>query len=126
MKSISRFDYGRNRGWLVRVRWQGRTHTKMFSDGIHGGRQAALEAATAWRDQTELDLGKPRTEATVQAKGETGGIWRALARNGHPIWVAAWPGGRTSFSVRLHGEREAKRLAREARDRGLAEFHATR
>ncbi|MCU0912963.1 MAG: hypothetical protein MUC88_00195 [Planctomycetes bacterium] len=126
MKSISRFDYGRNRGWFVRVRWRGRTHSKLFSDRLHGGKRKALDASVAWRDQTEADLGKPRTEAVVQADpADLGGVWRVERRGRATVWVAAWPGGRVSFSVSIHGELGAESLARQARAQGLADYYGS-
>lgn len=39
-------------GWLVRVYRHGKIFRKFFSDNPHGGKDAALEAALKWRDET--------------------------------------------------------------------------
>jgi hypothetical protein len=61
-KNITRFDYGKTHGWWVRFqrtdeRGAKRLTSKMFSDAVHGGKQRALRAASAWREQTFTALG---------------------------------------------------------------------
>lgn len=51
MKYIIRFDYGNTRGWWVRIRRKAHSCSKLFSDGVYGGTEAAKEAAIAWRDE---------------------------------------------------------------------------
>jgi|WetSurMetagenome_2_1015567.scaffolds.fasta_scaffold41877_3 hypothetical protein len=124
MKSIVRFDYGRTRGWSARVQWMKRTYSKLFSDGVWGGKRPALQAAITWRNQQERVLGKPRTETTVQGREEgTPGVYKGAIRE-RPVWVASWPGGKTSFSIARHGDQGARKLALEARERRMAEFYA--
>jgi hypothetical protein len=38
-------------GWQVRLRRDGERHTKFFADARHGGREGALAAAVAYRDE---------------------------------------------------------------------------
>ena len=38
-------------GWQVRIRRQGKQHTKFFSEAKHGGREGALEAALEHRNR---------------------------------------------------------------------------
>ena len=74
-KSISRIEQGpsgkgsnrrgRTAGWYVRVWWRGEEWAKYFGDVTHGGKDAALTKAVAWRDAKEQELGKPRTEMSV-------------------------------------------------------------
>ncbi len=54
-KDIARIDQEskRTHGWYVRVRFQGKTHSKFFSDKKCGGRYSSLLSAIAWRDSTE-------------------------------------------------------------------------
>lgn len=59
--AITRMDYARAKGWMVRLFHPGsRTPAaqKLFSDGTHGHRaDQALRAARAWRDQQMALLG---------------------------------------------------------------------
>ena len=53
VRYITRMDYARTRGWWVRV-WRGATEpiiSKMFSDGVHDGKQNAFRAAVRFRNQ---------------------------------------------------------------------------
>jgi hypothetical protein len=49
IKGISRMDFARATGWLVRVYRQGQTHTKFFSDGKYEGQAQALQQAIAYK-----------------------------------------------------------------------------
>ncbi len=51
MKGISRIDSNHTHGWFVRVFRDGGTHSKMFSDGVLGGREKALEAAQKYKEE---------------------------------------------------------------------------
>ena len=53
MKGISRIDSRQTHGWFVRVYRDGKTHSKMFSDGVHGDREKALEIARKYKDEYE-------------------------------------------------------------------------
>jgi hypothetical protein len=59
-KDIARIDQEskRSHGWYVRVRFQGKTHSKFFSDRKCGSRENSLKAAVEWRNETEENLGK--------------------------------------------------------------------
>ncbi|MFA6465658.1 MAG: AP2 domain-containing protein, partial [Desulfurivibrionaceae bacterium] len=63
-KDVARIDQEdkRTHGWYVRVRFQGTTHSKFFSDGTCGGRYSSLLAALTWRDAMEKKIGKIRTD----------------------------------------------------------------
>jgi hypothetical protein len=67
LKSISRIDSRKTHGWYVRVRYQGREHRKLFSDGKYGNKLSSLVAAKKYRDELEVSLGKPRTNRLVIA-----------------------------------------------------------
>ncbi len=75
-KSISRIDSKKANSWY-RVKFNKKNHTKFFSDGVHGGENAALEATIDWRNQKERELGKPRTDRMI---------------------VASFPGNNTGYS----------------------------
>jgi hypothetical protein len=53
-KDISRIDQEskRTHGWYVRVSFQGKEHSKFFSDKKNGGKESALLAAITWRNNT--------------------------------------------------------------------------
>ncbi len=53
MKGISRIDSNHTHGWFVRVFRDGGTHSKMFSDGVHGGREKALKDAQEYKEEYE-------------------------------------------------------------------------
>jgi len=138
-KSISRVDSSKMNGWYVRVKFNKQNHTKFFTDGVHGGKEAALDEAIQWRNQKERELGKPRTDRIVIANKQdnnTGHIgvirtkkWTgARDKNGNPlpnygdVYSVTWspePGvaRHTSFSVDKYGEEEARRLAIDLRKR---------
>lgn len=59
-RGISRHEYGRARGWLVRVYrtedGQQKCARRLFSDGVHGGELEALEAAITWHGEQQESL----------------------------------------------------------------------
>jgi len=55
MKGISRIDSKSTHGWFVRVYRDSKVHAKFFSDGVHRGREAALQIACAYRDSYERE-----------------------------------------------------------------------
>lgn len=69
-KGISRIDQTERKtyGWYVRVRFNGTQRSKFFSDEANGGREKALEQAVLFRNRTEQELGKPRTDRLVIAR----------------------------------------------------------
>jgi len=126
-KGITRLDYPAKRmfGYMVRVAWKGLIHQKLFSDKSYGDRLAALDAALHWRNQKEIEIGKPRTERMVFGKpgGDNPAVGVSRRRENHTdYYEATWlnPEGRvqrTRFSISKHGERKALRLALAARQR---------
>ena len=80
LRNITRMDYARIHGWNVRFRRWGRTHSKLFSDGVWGSSREALEAAQRWRDYMEQTLPQPmsphhqggRRSETISASGVRG------------------------------------------------------
>ena len=118
-KGITRIDSMRAHGWFVRVVHDGVTHAKLFSDGKYGGREKALAAAVRWRNKTEREIGKPRTERTVIARKPGTGVRRTM-KDGRPVYQVTWSPrpnkiNRTTFSVALYGERGARDLAHALR-----------
>ena len=114
-KDIARIDQEskRTHGWYVRVRYLGKTHSKFFSDRKCGGRNSSLLSAISWRNKTEKQLGKTRTNkhvVTVSSSG-TGVIGvrlnKKLARY-EVSWVTPiGKQGKTSVSINKHGKKVA-------------------
>lgn len=123
-KNITRVDYPPKStyGYMVRVRWKGVHHQRFFSDRVHGGRIHALEAAIAWRNAKEHEIGKPRSEALVIGKGKSNtgilGVTRTTA-GGNPVFQVTWYEDgrqrRKKFNIRRLGEELALRQAADAR-----------
>lgn len=134
-KGITRVDYPPKKtyGYMVRVAWKGEIHQKFFSDKRCGDRLAALGAAIEWRNQKEIEIGKPRTERMVFGKpaGDNPAVGVARRReNTTDYYEATWlsPEGRvqrTRFSIGKHGERKALRLAMAARQKHERIRHRT-
>ena len=123
MKSVKRHDYQNTHGWYVRVHFKGKTHGKLFSDGVYGGRGIALAAAIGWRNGKEIELGKNRTDRTIHyGSGVTyrPGRW---AR-----WEVSWshlPNDfrRKVFPIKLFGgKKKAKLVAEQFRADRIAEI----
>ncbi|MCG8347393.1 MAG: AP2 domain-containing protein [Chloroflexales bacterium] len=127
-KSITRIDHPakRTHGYFVRVQWAGERRSKFFSDKKCGDRLSALADAISWRDATEQELGKPRTERQVvgKARNDTGIVGvRRRKKGGKEVFEATWVVegnrlGRTSFSIEKHGEKGALKKAIAARLKG--------
>jgi hypothetical protein len=130
-KNITRVDHdaSRTHGYNVRIMWQDQRRSKFFSDAKYGDRLGALTEALAWRDATERELGKPRTERQVvgifYSSSEEPGIRRV--REGYTeYYQATWATyagkqRRTRYSINKHGEKKALLLARKARQQGERE-----
>ncbi len=126
-KNITRIDHPPKRtyGYFVRVRWKGQNRSRFFSDKKHGDRLAALTAAIEWRDATERELGKPRTDRLVIGEprsSNTGVVGVRRRTEGHTEYMeATWVNergtlSRTRFSVARYGVKGALRRAQKARE----------
>lgn len=123
---VRRFDYGRARGWTARIRRGAGSYSKLFSDGVHGGREKALVAALQWRLLMERKL--PDSQKRSSDLGKRGNIYEInrteYSRNGTPYLAHAFEARLVheqttycrSFSVQKWGLRSAKRLARAVLD----------
>lgn len=122
-RHITRLYYGRTHGWWARIyrTEQGvqRVYSKHFSDGLHGGKGAALRAARAWRDRKLRELRAPYTVPRDAKPPGHGYVRRALRpqKASHTWCYVGWlliEGRRvksTSYSIGVHGERGARRFA---------------
>jgi hypothetical protein len=125
-KGISRIDQQsrKTHGWFVRVTFGGATHSKLFSDALHGGTQRALKRAIRYRNQLEKELGRPRTDrvmTTKSARSNTGirGVCRTTKQS-RPVFEVTWTPqpntvSRTSVSIQRRGERQALLRAQQLR-----------
>ncbi|HEY8180837.1 MAG TPA: AP2 domain-containing protein [Thermoanaerobaculia bacterium] len=129
IKGVTRIDDpgGHGVGWYARVVFQGKTHSKYFADGAHGGTRAALRKAVTWRDAQEKKVGKPRTNRlfpSTSTRSRTGvqGVYQSKTS-----FVVAWspaPGEirREFISISRYGKKEALRRAiklRRSRERAV-------
>jgi hypothetical protein len=110
-RNITRFEFGRTRGWWVRIRRRGRRVQAFYSDGKHGGRAAALAKARRRRNQWLRSLPPP---IDPRRKKPSLRVYRDDS-SGHAVWRVhiRFPGGgvaSTSRSIALYGSREARRL----------------
>lgn len=137
MLNIRRVDHGASctHCWRVEVRRQSRMHRRDFSDGRYGGREQALQAAQAYRDQliqTHPPLALPAYCAILKKTNRSGmsgltRVDRVELIKGRPVrrlyWEAQWPIGHgrakhKKFSI-LYGETGAYEMALAARETAL-------
>lgn len=121
---ITRLDYARTHAWWVRIYRKdpklGRVcHSKVFSDGVWGGKAKALIAARQWRDEQLRTL--PRTRRVRRRPG-TGyvkrmRVWYYPRDGGEPRsydafvgWIRLEDGAAagTRWSVEKWGVKKAK------------------
>lgn len=122
-KDIARIDQDSKRtyGWYVRVRFNGKTHSKFFPDLKLGGRAASLLAAIAWRDSTEKAIGKPRTDRNIvtmsnTSTGVVGVRFNEKLNRFDVSWVTPQgKNGKTTVSILKHGKEKAFQIACERR-----------
>jgi hypothetical protein len=118
-KDIARIDQEEKRthGWYVRVRYFGKTHSKFFSDGKCGGRYSSLLSALAWRDETEIKLGKRRSDKHIVTVSNTStGVVGVRLNEKLNRFEVSWVDGlgkqgKTSVSISKHGKEKAFEMA---------------
>jgi len=126
----------RTHGWMVTLQRRLHITNKLFSDGVWGGKRAALAAAKDWLAQ---QTGAPteyqhqlwlRNRKRRNNRSGLVGVARyernpaSPTRNGAAFWLASWIDERgvsrkRKFSVHLWGEQGARQRAREERQRQL-------
>lgn len=136
-KLITRIDHRNTHGWNVRIVKDGTTHSRLFSDGVHGGKRKALIAARSYRDARHMKLfRRPVSERREirqrNARNSTGVVGVALsvrrrASGTYEYYVATWcprkgHQARRAFSVNIYGRREAFRRARAFREQKVKEI----
>ena len=123
-KDISRIDQDskKTHGWYVRVVFQGKTHSKFFSDKKHGGKDSSLKVAITWRNHTRAKIGKSQSDKHIVtvAHNNTGivGVILNEKLNRYEVnWVRPdGHQGKTSISIRKHGKVAALKLAIQKRE----------
>lgn len=132
-KNIYRVDTQTNatHAWMVIVRRKKHAVQRMFSDGVHGGKGKALAAAKAWHAEQVSPLTEFEHQMWVRTikrrnnRSAIVGVSRVVrSDSGIATWMASWTDetGRNrtrKFSTRLWGERTAKRMAIDERQRQL-------
>ena len=127
---IRRYEHNHFRGWVVSTKRRGRRYTKYFSDKP-GGPASALRRARRYRDDLLKTLPIPTKIKRSYVLNKTGVIGVTLSRDrtrsGRVTWryAATWPtrdgrSAKKSFSITRYGKAEARRLAIQARQQGLA------
>lgn len=118
------------RGYLVRVKWKKQLRQKFCSLVQYQDWMAALDAALEFRNQAEVELGKPRTEQLIvgAARESNTGIRgiRFVVDGELEGYEATWVDhtGRkhvVRYSLNRYGRKQALKLAQQARERGERE-----
>ena len=132
--AIARIDLPKasTHGWQVRLQRRGQKYGKYFADRQFGGAGLAYQAAKRWRDELIdlIDDDRPAARVCLKSARNSSGVVgvskvavSAASGETYYFWQATWcpaPGERrcVKFSVRRHGDRQAFRLAVEARREG--------
>ncbi len=146
-KGISRIDSKvcRTYGWYVRVRFNGKIVSKMFSDLKYGGRAKALMKARRFYKKTMRKLVKRHTDFNTDKipiktiisrndRNNTGvvGVQKIVRQKKDGTLYQAYRANWTEtdgksktkfFSVEKYGDRQAFKLACELRKAKLLEFY---
>lgn len=142
-RNISRADYTKVRGFLVRIRKDGVIHQKLFSDGLYGGFDRALDAARRFRDVLHKKLFgkiKPSSRRVFSSckRNKTGIVgvhYREIEDGGvvtKKMFVASWcpveggPQRQKHFSVDKLGASKAFARAKRFREDRVAEILKSR
>jgi hypothetical protein len=136
-RNIFRYDSVKKRehAWRVFFRRRNEIMTRCFSDGVHGGRDKALAAAIAYRDQLlscHSEFEHQIWRWTRLRKDNTSGIpgvgrYEATDPNTgrrHAFWLASWfdehgMKRQRKYCVLRRGDASAKRLAVAEREHQL-------
>lgn len=109
LKHITRLDYQKTHGWWVRIRRKSNPCSKLFSDGVYGGRDKALNAAIAWRNEKLADAPKQtyRTSESSSKTVKTGvpGLCVSFVEGAHGNLA------HLQVSVQRHGKRTSTRYS---------------
>ncbi|MGB3073387.1 MAG: AP2 domain-containing protein [Candidatus Moraniibacteriota bacterium] len=130
-------DANRTHGWLVTIQRRGKKYRKLFSDKKHRGKAAAFVAAKCYRDRiiAKHPLMKLERYMAIQRMNNRSGVvgvgrYVTSETKTFPpdkqrwYWVASWTRpdgsrGRAKFSVAKYGDKEAYKMAFDARKKAL-------
>lgn len=114
-KNISRYKGGKKKGpgLQVSVQWRNEIRRQSFPDKDFDSPAGTLLAALEWRDETEDELGKPRTERRILSDL---GVYRSKDYYGAESWIAQWSPAlglteRKYYSIKKYGDVQAQFLA---------------
>lgn len=126
-KNISRYKGGKKKGsgLQVCVQWRKELRYRSFPDSEFDSPAETLLVALDWRNETEIELGKPRTERRILSGP---GVYRSKDFYGNEYWIAQCSPahGRTirkCFSIKKFGEDGARQLALMERRRMEQEYY---
>lgn len=136
-RGITRHEYGRARGWLVRVyRTKGgeqKCARRLFSDGVYGGELPALHAAMAWQSEQQENV-PPRVSKRPPGYGyvqrgcrsyrTASGELRSYDAFVAWFWDAEGRPNSTSYGVEAHGAEAAEARCRSWLERQRAELES--
>lgn len=138
-RGITRHEYGRARGWLVRVyRTEGgeqKCARRLFSDGVHGGELGALDAAISWQNEQQ-DSVPSRERKRLPGYGYVQRAFRSYRTASGELrsydafvawfWDADGVANSTSYGVEAHGAEAAEARCRRWLDAERAALGARR
>jgi hypothetical protein len=130
-------DSKRTHAWLVQVQRDYKKTVKLFSDSLYGGKRKSLQAAINFRDQlfasdthhyhwNKRIFLRSNNTSGIAGVGRYEVIDNPNTNHRRIFWLAVWDdeyGVRRQkrFSILLHGEEKAKKLAIAERKRKLKE-----
>lgn len=134
VEGITRHDYSKTHGYVVRYMRDRALFQKLFSDTQYGSPENAFEAAKLYL--TELKATFPpmnrREFCQIKRRKKDGivGVHRNESKSRGKVyasWIAQWCPeegkiAKRGFSVNKYGEERAKQLAEVAREAGLREM----
>lgn len=134
-RGVTRHEYGRARGWLVRVyrteQGSQKCARRLFSDGVYGGDLPALEAAVRWQSEQQENV-PPRDKKRAPGHGyvqrgtrsyrTVSGELRSYDAFVAWFWDAEGRPNSTSYGIEANGAEQAEALCRDWLERERREL----
>jgi hypothetical protein len=136
-KHIRRIDDEtiRTHAWTVHVERRTVHYHRYFSDNVYGGREQALKAAQAYRDEVLASQSGPDHQMWIRTRlrknntssipgvGRYESLDKRKANCKRIFWMASWmengKSRKKKFSVLRYGEQKARQMAIDERERQL-------